>query len=170
MIRVITIDEIDPAITRDLCKVLYTAFGVGTEHKGSVGMPKGQQEPFDANALLDNIAHPTAFEDDKVLYVTTRKLAARKLASGEAPTYGLSRYGAQHCIVSAAHIKGLVDNVDLLARFAMQELGHAFGLHHCLDARCAMYPHWTPGYLAGAASFCVFCREQSEQRIRLTKS
>jgi hypothetical protein len=56
------------------------------------------------------------------------------------------------------------------ARHAMQEVGHAFGLHHCLDPRCAMYPQWTPSYPAGDASFCTFCRDQSEQKIRQTKS
>ena len=36
-----------------------------------------------------------AFADDKVLFLTTRKLQPRKLVSGEAPTYGLSRYNHQ---------------------------------------------------------------------------
>ena len=54
--------------------------------------------------------------------------------------------------------------------YALQEIGNAWGLHHCLDPRCAMYPHWTPSYPNGDASFCVFCRETSEQKIRLAKS
>lgn len=171
MIRVVTLDEFDPAVIKQLTKVLYTAFGVGCEHSGPGTVPAAMHEPFDAHKLLDGLPKVMAFTDDKVLYLTTRKLAPRKLASGEAPTFGLARYGQQRCIVSTSHLKSVTaDNVKTVARYAMQELGHTFGLHHCLDARCAMYAQWTPSYAQGDASFCVFCREQSEQRIRATKS
>jgi archaemetzincin len=171
MIRIVTLDEYDPLVLKALARSLYTAFGVGAEHSGTVTVPHGQQEPYDANKLLDSLPKVQAFADDKVLYLTTRKLAPRKLVSGEAPTYGLARYNAQRCVVTSAHMKGLApDNVKVLARHAMQEVGHAFGLHHCLDPRCAMYPQWTPSYPAGEASFCTFCRDQSEQKIRQTKS
>jgi predicted Zn-dependent protease len=171
MIRIVTLDEYDPAVLKALSKALYTAFGVGAEHSGTVTAPHGQQEPYDASKLLETLPKVTAFTDDRVLYLTTRKLAPRKLVSGEAPTYGLARYNGQRCIVTSAHIKGLTpETVKVLARYAMQEVGHAFGLHHCLDPRCAMYAQWTPSYPAGEASFCTFCREQSEQKIRQTKS
>jgi predicted Zn-dependent protease len=171
MIRIVTLDEIDPAVIAALAKTLYTTFGVGAEHTDTVTVPHGQHEPYDGNKLLDGLPRVQAFSDDKVLFVTTRKLAPRKLVSGEAPTYGLSRYNAQRCLVTSAHLKTLdPDTVKTLARFAMQEVGHAFGLHHCLDARCAMYAQWTPSYPLGEASFCTFCREQSEQKIRQTKS
>jgi len=170
MIRVVTVDEYEPAVLKQLTKILYTAFGVGSEHAGNVNMPAGQQEPFDAHKLLAELPPVTAFEDDKVVYLTNRKLAPRRLQSGEAPTFGLSQYGGQRAVVSSAHIKNVGENVRLLARFILQEVGHTFGLHHCLDPRCAMYPHWTPSFLAGDATFCTFCRDVSEQRIRLTKS
>ena len=170
MIRIVTLDEYDPAVLKTLTKVLYQAFGVGAELAGSAPVPAGFSEPFDGNKLLDALPKVSAFADDKVLYVTTRKLAPRKLPTGEAPTYGLSRYTEQRTIVSSAHVKGLVENPETLARYALQELGHAFGLHHCLDPRCSMFPQWSPSYPEGDAIFCVFCREQSEQRIRNSKS
>jgi predicted Zn-dependent protease len=171
MIRIVTLDEFDPLLLGALAKTLYTSFGVGAEHSGSVSVPDGHAEPYDANKLLDVLPKVQAFSDDKVLYLTAKKLADRKLVPGPAPTYGLSRYNSQRCIVSTAHLKGLTpETVGMLARFAMQEVGHAFGLHHCLDARCAMYAQWTPSYPAGEASFCTFCRDQSEQKIRQTKS
>jgi predicted Zn-dependent protease len=52
----------------------------------------------------------------------------------------------------------------------MQEVGHTYGLHHCLDPRCAMYPQWTPSYALGEASFCTYCRDSSDAKIRTTKS
>ena len=171
MIRIFTLDEFDPALLKALSKSLYTAFGVGTEHSGAVTVPHGQQEPYDANKLLDAMPKVQALADDKVLFLTNRKLAPRKLVSGEAPTYGLSRYGQQKAVVTTATIKNLAaDNVKLLARYAMQEVGHTYGLHHCLDPRCAMYPHWTPSFPQGEAAFCVFCRDQIDQKVRVAKS
>ncbi len=170
MIRVVTLDEYEPQVLKELCKVLFTAFGVGSEHTGSVTVPHGQVEPYDANKLVDALPKVQAYADDKVLFLTTRKLAPRKLLSGEAPTFGLSRYNKQRALVTSAHIKNLGENVRLLARYSMQELGHTFGLHHCLDPRCAMYPQWTPSYPEGDATFCVFCRDTTDQKIRQTKS
>lgn len=170
MIRVVTLDEFDPALLKQLTKVLYQAFGVGAEHSGGTAVPAGMQEPFDANKLLDALPKVQAFADDKVLFLTMRKLAPRRLMSGEAPTLGLARYNSQRAIVSTATIKNVVDNPKLLARYCMQELGHTFGLHHCLDARCSMYPNWSLGYTNGDSIFCNFCRELSEARIRQTKS
>ena len=171
MIRIFTLDEFDPALLKALTKSLYTAFGVGSEHSGAVTVPHGQQEPYDANKLLDAMPRVQALADDKVLFLTSRKLAVRKLVSGEAPTFGLSRYGQQRAVITTSTIKGLApDNVKLLARYAMQEVGHTYGLHHCLDPRCAMYPQWTPSYALGEASFCTYCRDSSDAKIRTTKS
>lgn len=171
MIRIFTLDEFDPLLLKALTRSLYTAFGVGAEHSGNVTAPHGQQEPYDANKLLDTLPKVSALADDKVLFLTTRKLAPRKLASGEAPTFGLARYSAQRAVATTAHLKNLnVDTVKTLARYTMQEVGHTYGLHHCLDPRCAMYPQWTPSYPAGEASFCTFCRDTVDAKIRTTKS
>lgn len=170
MIRIYTLDEFDPALLKQLTKTLYTAFGVGAEHSGPVTVPHGQQEPYDANKLLDAMPKVHALSDDKVLFLTSRKLAPRKLASGEAPTFGLARYGSQRAVVTTAGIKNPVENVKLLARYAMQEVGHTYGLHHCLDPRCAMYPQWTPSYAAGDSTFCTFCRDTTDAKVRSAKS
>lgn len=170
MIRIFTLDEFDPALLKQLTKSLYTAFGVGAEHSGPVTAPHGQQEPYDANKLLDAMPKVSALADDKVLFLTSRKLAPRKLASGEAPTFGLARYSAQRAVVTSVGIKNLADNLKTLARYAMQEIGHTYGLHHCLDPRCAMYPQWTPSYVTGDSIFCTFCRDTVDAKIRTTKS
>jgi predicted Zn-dependent protease len=168
LIRIVTLDEFDPAVVKLLAKLLYQAFGVGTEQAGTEAA--GTAEPLDAEKLLETLPKVAAYADDKVLFLTSRKLKPRALVSGEAPTYGLSRYNAQRVIVSAAQLKNLEEDISPLGRLAMQEIGHAFGLYHCLDARCAMYPQWTPEFADGDAVFCVFCRDQSDQKIRQLKS
>jgi predicted Zn-dependent protease len=52
----------------------------------------------------------------------------------------------------------------------MHQLGHTWELHHCLDPRCAMYPPWTLNFEGGDTFFDTFCRDKSEQKIRLAKS
>jgi hypothetical protein len=45
VIRLVTLDAYDPKVIDRLCKVLYTAFGVGCEHAGDMSLPSGQSEP-----------------------------------------------------------------------------------------------------------------------------
>jgi archaemetzincin len=171
MIRVATFDDYEPQQLKELCKILYQAFGVGCEHVGNVPLTTGFHEPFDAHKLLEAAPKVMAFSDDKVLYLTARKLLARKLPNaGEAPTVGVAQYSGQRALITTAQVKNPSENAKAIARYAMQELGHTWGLHHCLDPRCAMYPQWTPSFPTGEASFCVFCREMSERTIRLAKS
>lgn len=170
MIRIFTLDEFEPPVLAHLSKSLYAAFGVGAEVSGQLSVPTNMSEPYEAHALLDSLPKVHALADDKILFVTSKKLATRKLVSGDAPTFGLSRYGFQRAIVSTASLKNLAENGKLFARFAMQEVGHTFGLHHCLDPRCAMYPQWTPSYLNGDSIFCTYCRDSADAKIRTTKS
>lgn len=170
MIRVATYEELEPKFLTDFLKLLYQAFGVGAEHSGNFNPPNSATEPFDAQQLLAEAPKVSAFQDDKILFLTGRTLKPRKLITGEVPTYGLTEYNGQRSVVTFAHVKNPYDNVRTVARYAMQEMGHAWGLHHCLDPRCAMYPHWTPSYAGADAQFCVFCRDASDQKIRLAKS
>jgi hypothetical protein len=170
VIRLVTLDPYDPKVVDRLCKVLYTAFGVGCEHAGDMAPPAGQSEPFDVEALLHALPSPRAYTDDKVLYLTQRKLKPRSLISGELPTSGFALQNGPRALVSSAGVKDLEAGLKIIARHAMHQLGHTWELHHCLDPRCAMYPPWTLNFDAGDTFFETFCRDKSEQKIRLAKS
>ena len=170
MIRLVTLDAYDPKVIDRLCKVLYTAFGVGCEHAGDMAPPSGQSEPFDAQALLDTLPSPRAYADDKILYLTSRKLKPRSLLSGDVPCTGFGNQNGPRALVTSAGVKDPEAGLKQIARHAMHQLGHSWELHHCLDPRCAMYPPWTLNYDAGDTFFDTFCRDKSEQRIRLAKS
>ena len=62
------------------------------------------------------------------------------------------------------------EEARLIGRNALHQLGHLWELHHCLDPRCSMYPPWTPSFPQGDTTFCAFCRDKSEAKIRLAKS
>ena len=170
MIRVVTLDSYDEKQLAKFARTLYTAFGVGSEHSGQVEPPSGLSEPFDAEKLLGVVKAVRAYKDDKVLYLTSRKLKERELPSGTAPTQGFSRFGKDKAIISSAGYKDLEVGFKPVARHALHQLGHLWELHHCLDPRCSMYPPWTPSFGAGEPTFCTFCREKSEQKIRLATS
>ena len=170
MIRLVTLDAYDPKVIDRLCKVLYTAFGVGCEHAGDMALPAGQSEPFDGQVLLEALPSPRAYADDKILYLTSRKLKPRSLISGDVPCSGFSNQNGPRALVTSAGVKEPEAQLKQIARHAMHQLGHTWELHHCLDPRCAMYPQWTPSYAAGDSTFCTFCRDTSDQKIRQTKT
>ena len=170
MIRVVTLDEYDKKHLEKFAKTLYASFGVGAEHVGDMKIPPSTPEPIDAEKLLAEIGKVRAFADDKVLFLTSRKLKERQLVSGNAPTQGWSRYGKDRAIISTAGMKDLETSHKIASRHSLHHLGHLWELHHCLDPRCSMYPPWTPSFGQGDAIFCTFCREKSEQKIRLAAS
>jgi archaemetzincin len=170
MIRVVTLDEFDPKQLGRFCQTLYTAFGVGCEHTGDAQPPSGFSEPFDAPALIAGMPRVAAYQDDKIVFLTKRRLADRELPSGKAPTPGFALQGRDKAVVSTHPRKDLEEGLKYAARHALHQVGHLWELHHCLDPRCSMYPPWTPSFQNGDAIFCTFCREKSEQKIRLAKS
>jgi len=169
VIRVVTLDEYDQKQLEKFVKTLYTAFGVGAEHSGSIEFPPGFAEPFDAPVLLKELRKVRSFADDKLLYLTRKKLKERVLLSGTVPTQGFSDYGTR-ALVSTHGFKDLETSAKPIGRHVLHQLGHLWELHHCLDPRCSMYPPWTPSFSQGDSSFCTFCRDKSEQKIRLGKS
>jgi archaemetzincin len=170
VIRVVTLDSFDEKQIAKLCQTLYTAFGVGSEHSGLKEVPAGMAEPLDAEKLVSELKGVRAYEDDKVLFITSRKLKERELAGGKAPTTGYAVYNKDRAIISTHGYKDLETAFKPVARNALQQIGHLWGLHHCLDPRCSMYPPWTPSFAQGEPTFCTFCREKSEQKLRLAKS
>lgn len=170
MIRVVTLDSFDDKQLAKLNRTLYTAFGVGSEHHGHVEPPSNLGDPLDAERALAELKGPRAYQDDKVLFLTARKMKERELPSGMAPTPGFARFAKDRAIVSIHPQKNLEAGFKYAARHALHQLGHLWELHHCLDPRCSMYPPWTPSFAAGEPIFCTFCRDKSEQKIRLAKS
>lgn len=170
MIRVVPLDVYDATLMGKFCQNLYTAFGVGTQLVQDVSPTQNHGSTLDAIRFLKEAPAVASYQDDKVLFLTPMKLQDRKLIGHALPTHGLAMSSSGKAIVSSACVKDFETGLKLVSRHAMHEVGHLWDLHHCLDPRCAMYPTWTPSYAAGESSFCNYCREKSESRIRLAKS
>ncbi|HET6439857.1 MAG TPA: archaemetzincin [Anaeromyxobacter sp.] len=180
MIRVVTLDELDPADLAFLTRSLYRAFGLGSELAGRKPRPPAEERSgrLDAVALLREVAPIRTFADDKVLYLTTAPLSLPPGPLGEPPCWGFADYGKERALVSTARLppRGTSEaSIDAyrqrLARESIHAIGHLWDLHHCVDSRCAMHPSWSPTLPASPEmDLCAFCREKSERKIRLAKT
>ena len=181
MIRLVTLDRLDPADLAALVKTLYATFGLGTEHAGDRPMPGGGGGPDgrrDALRLLADVEPVRTVVDDKVLYIASAPLSLPPGPLGEPPCYGFAEYGGQRAIVSTARLpaRGASEaSIEAwrrrLGREAVHAIGHLWDLHHCYDPRCAMHPSWSPALgPTPDPDLCTFCREKSERKIRLAKT
>ncbi len=166
MIRVVTVEEQDPAHTLRVCKVLHAAFGVGAEHQGTVPVPQQgirQGKEIDAQKMLLALDAVKTFADDKLFYLTTEPFAPRELPTGKLPTQGFAQFGGERALVSSHNLGKGDDQIRKLAKHAVHQAGHLWELHHCLDPRCSMFPQWAEQFAAGDPVLCSFCREKSER-------
>jgi archaemetzincin len=180
VIRVVTLAKLDPSDVTALTKALYRAFGVGTEHSGERELPAiaGPKGRVDATALLASPPKVRSLTDDKVLFLTDVPLSLPPGPLGEPPCWGFSEYDGRNAVVTVARLpaRGVGEaSIEAwrrrLARESIHFLGHLWGLHHCVDARCAMHPSWSPALSPTPdADLCTFCREKSEERIRAAKT
>lgn len=181
MIRVVTLDRLDPADLTFLVGTLYRAFGVGTEHAGDRPVPpeaETRDGRLDAPRLLREVEPVRTFADDKVLFLTGSSLALKPGPLGEPPCWGFAELGGVRSVITTSKLppRGVTESsIDLfrrrLAREATHAIGHLWDLHHCYDARCAMHPSWSQSLPANPdMDLCTFCREKSERKVRLAKT
>jgi predicted Zn-dependent protease len=169
---VVTLEPFDEELTNKLCRIIFQAYGLGCEFAGEVALPDEARKggKLDAGVLLDKVERVASYADDKILYLSKQPFASRDVPCGKAPTPGLAQYAGERAVVSAA---GLPQGDALLKRIAKQaihDVGHLWGLHHCLDPRCSMYAPWSPPFQTGEPLLCPFCRDKSDRRIRLAKT
>jgi len=106
VIRVVPLDEFDPADLAFVTRNLYRAFGLGTELVGQKPLPSdlgGKGGRVDALALLREVAPVRTFADDKVLYLTTAPLSVPPGPLGEPPCWGFAEYGKERAMLSTVH-------------------------------------------------------------------
>jgi archaemetzincin len=181
VIRIVTLEKVDPTDMAFLVGTLYRAFGVGTEHAGDRPLPREAETKdgrIDAVKLLREVEPIRTFADDKVLLITAAPLALQPGPLGEPPCWGFAEFGGTRAAITTSKLpaRGVTEaSIEAyrrrLAREAIHAVGHVWDLHHCYDARCAMHPSWSPSLPASPeAELCTFCREKSERKVRLAKS
>lgn len=181
MIRIVTLDSLDPSDVAFLSKTLYQAFGLGTEFAGERKLPASAENDdgrFDAAKVVREAGAPKVFTDDKILYITAADLAHPPGPLGEPPCWGFSQQGGERAVITTKRMpaRGVSEtSIETfrrrLGREAIHFVGHLWDLHHDYDPRCAMHPSWSPTLPANPEmDLCNFCREKSERKIRLAKT
>jgi archaemetzincin len=181
MIRVVTLEKLDPTDMVFLIGTLYRAFGVGTEHAGDKPVPSEAETKdgrLDAVKLLREVEPIRTFADDKVLFIVGAPLALKAGPLGEPPCWGFAEFGGARAVITTSKLpprgvtEASIDNYRRrLAREAIHSIGHLWDLHHCYDPRCAMHPSWSQSLPANPEmDLDTFCREKSERKVRLAKT
>jgi predicted Zn-dependent protease len=181
VIRIVTLEKLDPSDLSFLTGTLYRAFGVGTEHAGERPVPREAETEdgrLGAAKLLREVEPVRTFADDKVLFITAGPLALEAGPLGEPPCWGFAELGGTRAVITTSKLpaRGVTEtSIELwrrrLAREATHAIGHLWDLHHCYDARCAMHPSWSQSLPANPEmDLCTFCREKSERKVRLAKT
>jgi archaemetzincin len=181
VIRIVTLEKLDPADLAFLTSTLYRAFGVGTEHAGERPVPPEAETKdgrLDAVKLVREVEPIRTFPDDKILYITSAPLALKPGPLGEPPCWSFAEFGGGRAVITTSKLpprgvtEASIDNWHRrLAREATHAIGHLWDLHHCYDPRCAMHPSWSQALPANPEmDLDTFCREKSERKVRLAKT
>jgi archaemetzincin len=173
MIHVVTLEPFTPEETREICRALFAAYGIGAEHTAEFKVPEEAtlEGGLDAEQVALKAESPKLFGDDKILYLLKRPFRPRPSPVGNLPTHGFAAYGGSRAAMSAALVTQGVPTPEAqalrLAKLSVHTVGHLFDLHHCVDARCSMAVPWGPSFAQGqTADLCSFCREKSERHMK----
>lgn len=182
MIRVVTLEKFEATDLTALCKLLDQAYGLGCEPAGNLPLPEeaamgsGKNLEYDAATLIEEAETVKLMTNDKLVYVTRQKLSQPEGPLGKPPTNGWAEFGGQRSVISTAgfpsHLEEETEEFQKrLAKQAVREIGATWELHTCIDPKCAMHPSWTEAFEANVEPvLCTFCREKSEETIRLATS
>jgi archaemetzincin len=93
---------------------------------------------YRADRLIESLAVQRRYT--KVIGITTRDISATKGENHDWGVFGLGRMPGRVCISSSFRLggSGKKSRNKRLAEVAVHEIGHTFGLPHCLVARCVM--------------------------------
>jgi archaemetzincin len=173
VIRLLSLGDADPHIVEALRSPVHQAFKVPVELTGaSIDVKRSFDETrgqYNSTSILHQLRNEQP--EPKLLAVIAGDLFIPVLTY----VFGEAELGGNVAIVSYHRLKneryGLPPDHTLLiervCKEAIHELGHAYGLKHCLSLECVMH---TSTYVEDidrkGASFCVDCRERLARASR----
>jgi archaemetzincin len=139
-------NNVEGEVLRVMEASVREAFQLPTQQLASFAEPDSSYDParkqYSSPDLLRELAEHVPADATRVLGVTERDLFIPMLSF----IFGQAQLGGQVALVSLARLRqefyGMEPDAGLLAdracKEALHELGHTFGLTHCVDRTCTM--------------------------------
>ncbi len=141
------IDAIDKYILEDLKGILVRVFGCPVETASNLDITKRAYNKgrgqYRASVMLDSIKASGLVPDERVLGIADVDLYAPERSELNF-VFGQAEPGSGVAIISLCRLRQeLPPNPQLflkrVAKEAVHELGHTFGLGHCVKSKCVMH-------------------------------
>jgi archaemetzincin len=119
------------------------------------------RQQYNSNVILQKLIHDIAPDGLKILGVTNVDLFNPIFAY----VFGEAQFKGKGAVISSYRLIGNPENeakpgcpplLNRLEKEAVHELGHTFGLRHCLDPDCVM--NYSVGVECADRKFSYFCR------------
>lgn len=133
------------------------------ELQGPINIPSQfystSTKKYSSDSIL-NWLEPNKDKNAVVLAITHYDIATNMHGN---PYYGILGYGfskTQSCVISDKRLR----NKNLLYKLALHELGHTYGLSHCLEKNCTMRSANGKDHTAELNGFCSSCKKTLEKQ------
>lgn len=145
-IYMVTVGELDKEALKVIETALWQSFGFETRRLSGIPEPvyafDSQRQQYSSVLILRDLVARVPVDAVRLLAVTERDLFIPMLSF----VFGQAQVDGRVAVVSLARLRqefhGLPQNDQLLLSRAVKEVvhevGHTFGLTHCIDATCPM--------------------------------
>jgi archaemetzincin len=139
-------------------------FGIDVTISENLGPPEyaydSRRKQYNSNLILKNLLELRLNASVKILGVTDLDLFSPIFSY----VFGEAQLGGRSAVVSTFRLQGDPDDpaphgcpplISRLEKEVMHELGHTFGLRHCVDPDCVM--HYSTGVQCADRKFSFLC-------------
>ena len=163
-IHVVPLGELRDDYLRILAESIEEQFGLAVKITGNQGLPHYALDPvrqqYNSNVILKRLLDESSPDAVKVLGVTDVDLFNPIFSY----VFGEAQFKGKCAVVSSYRLRGNPEHtlppgcpplLNRLEKEAIHELGHTFGLRHCLDPDCVM--KYSVGLACADRKFSFFC-------------
>jgi len=164
-IYVIPLGDVDGEYLSSVAESIEEQFSLPVKITANQGIPSFAldmaRQQYNSNTILQKLLNEAPADALKILGVTDVDLFNPIFSY----VFGEAQFKGMGAVISSFRLRGNPDNenavgcpplVNRLEKEAIHELGHTFGLKHCVDPDCVM--QYSVGLECADRKFSYFCR------------